>query len=188
MMLKMFDELANENLRRKVEMQDQSGREDRVKDLVLDNPVVGREADVAKIVDLLSCSSDQQVFTIVPIVGMGGLGKTALAKLVCEEVIAKRLYDLKIWVCVSDNFDDQRILGEMLQTLNANMGGLTNKDAILQELEKALEGKKFILVLDDVWNDVVTRWDDIKIRLEKISNNNGNAMLSLLGVRKWHQS
>ncbi|KAF2296350.1 hypothetical protein GH714_037479 [Hevea brasiliensis] len=151
----VFDELAYENLRRKVEMQDQSGREnmplinlDRVTDSVLDNPVVGREADVAKIVNLLSCSSDQQVFTIVPIVGMGGLGKTALAKL-CEEVIAKRLYDLKIWVCVSDNFDDQRILGEMLQTLNANMGGLTNKDAILQELEKASEGKKFILVLDD---------------------------------------
>ncbi|KAF2296390.1 hypothetical protein GH714_037705 [Hevea brasiliensis] len=169
----VFDELAYENLRRKVEMQDQSGREikneamgfglqavsrdrimplinlDRVTDSVLDNPVVGREADVAKIVNLLSCSSDQQVFTIVPIVGMGGLGKTALAKLV--------------W--------------EMLQTLNANMGGLTNKDAILQELEKALEGKKFILVLDDVWNDVVTRWDDIKIRLEKISNNNGNAIV-----------
>ncbi|KAF2296334.1 hypothetical protein GH714_037437 [Hevea brasiliensis] len=198
----VFDELAYENLRWKVEMQDQSGREikneamgfglqavsrdrimplinlDRVTDSVLDNPVVGREADVAKIVNLLSCSSDQQVFTIVPIVGMGGLGKTALAKLVCEDVIAKRLYDLKIWVCVSDNFDDQRILGDMLQTLNANMGGLTNKDAILQELEKALEGKKFILVLDDVWNDVVTRWDDIKIRLEKISNNNGNAIVT----------
>ncbi|KAF2296387.1 hypothetical protein GH714_037689 [Hevea brasiliensis] len=201
----VFDELAYENLRRKVEMQDQSGREvnkffsfskgtryvkkaafhfkmarkvknindllnkikneamgfglqavsrdrimplinlDRVTDSVLDNPVVGREADVAKIVNLLSCSSDQQVFTIVPIVGMGGLGKTALAKLVCEEVIAKRLYDLKIWVYVSDNFDDQRILGKCCK------------------------------LLMQTW--VVTRWDDIKIRLEKISNNNGNAIV-----------
>ncbi|KAF2296426.1 hypothetical protein GH714_037891 [Hevea brasiliensis] len=44
---------------------------------------------------------------------------------------------------------ERRILEEMLQTLNANMGGLTNKDAILQQLEKALEGKKFLLVLDD---------------------------------------
>ncbi|KAF2296369.1 hypothetical protein GH714_037590 [Hevea brasiliensis] len=173
----VLDELAYENLRRKVEMQEQSGSEikneamgyglqvvtkdrimpqidlDRVTDSVLDDPVVGREADVSKIVNLLNCSNDQQVLTIVSIVGMGGLGKTTLAKLVCQEVMEKKFFDLKIWVCVSDNFDDQRILGEMLQTLNANMGGLTNKDAVLQELEKALEGKKFLLVLDDVWNE-----------------------------------
>ncbi|KAF2296371.1 hypothetical protein GH714_037603 [Hevea brasiliensis] len=97
---------------------------DRITDSVLDDPVVGREADVSKIVNLLNCSNDQQVLTIVSIVGMGGLGKTTLAKLVCQEVMEKKFFDLKIWVCVSDNFDDQRILGEMLQTLNANMGGL----------------------------------------------------------------
>ncbi|KAJ9160438.1 hypothetical protein P3X46_025839 [Hevea brasiliensis] len=233
----VFDELAYENLRRKVEMPDQPGMEvrnffsfsegiryvkkvalhvkmvhkvrkvneslnkikneamgfglqvsssdrkmpqidlDRLTDSVLDNPVVGREADVSKIVNLLSRSCDQQVLTIVPIVGMGGLGKTVLAKLVCQEVIEKKLFDLKIWVCVSDNFDEQRILGEMLQTLNANMGGMTNKDAILQQLEKALESKKFLLVLDDVWNNESDRWDELKTRLIRISRNNGNAIL-----------
>ncbi|KAF2296400.1 hypothetical protein GH714_037749 [Hevea brasiliensis] len=150
---------------------------DRVTDSVLDDPVVGREADVSKIVNLLNCSNDQQVLTIVSIVGMGGLGKTTLAKLVCQEVMEKKFFDLKIWVCVSDNFDDQRILGEMLQTLNANMGGLTNKDAVLQELEKALEGKKFLLVLDDVWNEVSKRWDDLKTRLVRVSRNTGNAIV-----------
>ncbi|KAF2296376.1 hypothetical protein GH714_037632 [Hevea brasiliensis] len=197
----VLDELAYENLRRKVEMQEQSGSEikneamgyglqvvtkdrimpqidlDRVTDSVLDDPVVGREADVSKIVNLLNCSNDQQVLTIVSIVGMGGLGKTTLAKLVCQEVMEKKFFDLKIWVCVSDNFDDQRILGEMLQTLNANMGGLTNKDAVLQELEKALEGKKFLLVLDDVWNEVSKRWDDLKTRLVRVSRNTGNAIV-----------
>ncbi|XP_058007883.1 putative disease resistance protein RGA3 [Hevea brasiliensis] len=233
----VLDELGYENLRQKVEMQDQSGKKvrnllpfskgtgfvkkaalhvkiahkvknvseslskikneamgfglevisrdrtmpqidlDRVTDSVLDNTIVGREDDVSRIVNLLSCSCDQQVLTIIPIVGMGGLGKTALAKLVCQELIKEKLFDLKIWVCVSDNFDDRRILEEMLQTLNANMGGLTNKDAILQQLEKALEGKKFLLVLDDVWDDVLTRWDDLKIRLENISRNNGNAIV-----------
>lgn len=96
---------------------------DRVTDSVLDSPVVGRDANVSKIVDLLSCSCDQQVLTIVLIVGMGGLGKTALAKLVCQEAMKRKLFDFKMWICVSDHFNVQRILGEMLQCLNRNMGG-----------------------------------------------------------------
>ncbi|XP_057990747.1 putative disease resistance protein RGA3 [Hevea brasiliensis] len=153
---------------------------DRLTDSFLDHPVVGRKADVSQILNLLNCSWDQQVLTVVPIVGMAGLGKTTLAKLVCQEGIGKKLFDLKIWVCVSFKFDDQRILREMLQTLNAKMGGLTNKDAVLQELGKELEGKKFLLVLDDVWkegNEVSKRWDDLKIRLVGISRNNGNAIV-----------
>ncbi|KAF2296357.1 hypothetical protein GH714_037534 [Hevea brasiliensis] len=180
----VLDELAYENLRGRLKCKSNRERRimpqidlDRVTDSVLDDPVVGREADVSKIVNLLNCSNDQQVLTIVSIVGMGGLGKTTLAKLVCQEVMEKKFFDLKIWVCVSDNFDDQRILGEMLQTLNANMGGLTNKDAVLQELEKALEGKKFLLVLDDVWNEVSKRWDDLKTRLVRVSRNTGNAIV-----------
>ncbi|XP_021688692.1 putative disease resistance protein RGA3 [Hevea brasiliensis] len=231
-----FDELAYENLRRKVEMQrqDQSGTEirncfsfskgtrcvkkaalhfkmahkvknineslnkikndamgfglqiisrqpqmnlDRLTNSVLDNPVMGREADVSKIVNLLSCSCDQ-VLTVVPIVGMGGLGKTTLAKLVCQEAIeGKKLFDLKIWVCVSDHFDYGRILGEMLQTLDGSMGGVTNIDAILGHLTKALEGKKFLLVLDDVWNNESERWNELKTCLIRIIRNNGNAIL-----------
>ncbi|KAF2319203.1 hypothetical protein GH714_013933 [Hevea brasiliensis] len=150
---------------------------DRLTNSVLDNPVVGREADVSKIVNLLSHSCDQ-VLTVVPIVGMGGLGKTTLAKLVCQEVIEEqRLFDLKIWVCVSDHFDYGRILGEMLQTLDGHMGGVTNIDAILIHLPKALEGKKFLLVLDDVWNNEYERWNELKTCLTRISRNNGNAVL-----------
>ncbi|XP_057990745.1 disease resistance RPP13-like protein 4 [Hevea brasiliensis] len=88
---------------------------------------------------------------------MGGLGKTALAKLVCHKAIERNLFDNKIWVCVSDNFNEQKILGEMLQTFNVYAGGVTNMGAILKELEK--------------------RWDDFKTRLESISKNNGNVVV-----------
>ncbi|KAJ9160436.1 hypothetical protein P3X46_025837 [Hevea brasiliensis] len=109
---------------------------------------------------------------------MGGLGKTTFARLVCQEVIeGKKLFDLKIWVCVSDHFDYGRILGEMLQTLDGSMGGVTNLDAILGHLTKALEGKKFLLVLDDVWNNEPERWNELKTCLIRIIRNNGNAIL-----------
>ncbi|XP_065871290.1 putative disease resistance protein RGA3 [Euphorbia lathyris] len=150
---------------------------DRVTDSVLDKPVVGREADLSRILNLLTCSRDQQILTVVPVVGMGGIGKTALAKLVCEEVVRMKFFDVRIWVCVSEKFDDQKILGEMLQALNGTMGGLTNRDAILEEIEKALGRRKFLLVLDDVWDDVYRNWDDLKCRLIKVCTGNGNAVI-----------
>ena len=151
---------------------------DRVTDSVLDNPVVGRDADVSKIVDLLGCSCDQQVLTIVPIVGMGGLGKTALAKLVCQKAMTRKLFNVKMWICISDNFNNQRIFKEMLQRLRGGMGGLTSKDAILSHLEKELKGKKFLLVLDDVWDDVTNWWDGLKSLLVEINRHTaGNAII-----------
>ncbi|XP_065871805.1 putative disease resistance protein RGA3 isoform X3 [Euphorbia lathyris] len=152
-------------------------RWNRVTDSIIDHPVVGREAEVSLIVDLLASSRDQPSLTVVAIVGMVGLGKTTVAKLACQEAIAKKLFDVKMWVCVSTDFDDQKILGEMLQTLNQNAGGLTNKDAICQHLAKELEGKSFLLVLDDVWNRESEMWDCFKSRLLSISKNNGNAVV-----------
>ncbi|XP_065870936.1 putative disease resistance protein RGA3 [Euphorbia lathyris] len=144
---------------------------------ILEDSAVGRDEDVAKIVDLL-ISSCYQILTIVPIVGEGGLGKTVLAKLVCQSVMARNLFDVKMWVCVSKKSEAHIILGEMLQSLTGRrMGGLTNKDAILQQLEKELARKKFLIILDDVWEDVYKWWDDLKTRLLKICTNNGNVVL-----------
>ncbi|XP_057990736.1 putative disease resistance protein RGA3 [Hevea brasiliensis] len=103
---------------------------------IIDHPIVGREVNVSEIVNMMACFCNQQALTVIPIVGMGGLGKTALAKLVCQEVMERKFFDVKMWVCISDDFDDQRIVGEMWQTLNANAGGITNKGATLQHLER----------------------------------------------------
>ncbi|KAF2319205.1 hypothetical protein GH714_013938 [Hevea brasiliensis] len=149
---------------------------DRLTNSILDNPVVGREADVSKIVNLLSHSCDQ-VLTVVPIVGMGGLGKTTLAKLVCQEVLEEqRLFDLKIWVCVSDHFDYGRILGEMLQTLDGHMGGVTNIDAILYIFRRRWRAKSFYLFLM-MFGIMNERWNELKTCLTRISRNNGNVVL-----------
>ncbi|XP_050210370.1 putative disease resistance protein RGA3 [Mercurialis annua] len=148
----------------------------RVTDSVPENPILGRDGDVSKIVNSLTGVCDEEVLAVIPIVGMGGLGKTTLAQSICEKVMGN-LFDVKIWVCVSDNANDQKILGEMLQTLNGDRGGLTNKEAILQQLEKELERKRFLLILDDVWEDVSTWWDSLKTRLLRISRDKGNAII-----------
>ncbi|XP_065871561.1 putative disease resistance protein RGA4 [Euphorbia lathyris] len=149
-------------------------------DSIIDSSVVGRKADVAKIVNLLTSSYDQQ-FTVVSIIGMGGVGKTTLAKLVCQKLMGftRKPFDVKIWVSVSNYLSVPKILGEMLKSLNALMGGLTNEDEILQQLKKELVSTKFllVLVLDDVWNHDPSSWHLLKTQLSRICTNSGNAIL-----------
>jgi len=84
--------------------------------------VVGRENDVSKVVELLtSMTKSQHALSVVPIVGMAGLGKTTIAKKVCEEVKDRNLFDVTIWVCVSNDFDEVKILLE--KRLQRNVEG-----------------------------------------------------------------
>ncbi|XP_065871188.1 putative disease resistance protein RGA1 [Euphorbia lathyris] len=146
-------------------------------DSIIDHPVVAREAEVSKIVNLLADCRNQRALTVAVVVGMGGIGKTTVAKLVCQEAMDKKIFDVKMWISVSTDFDEQKILGEMLQTLNKNAGGITNKDATLRHLADELEGKSFLLVLDNVWNQEYERWDRLKSRLSSITKSNGNVVL-----------
>eukprot|EP00258_Populus_trichocarpa_P024286 XP_024440305.1 putative disease resistance protein RGA3 [Populus trichocarpa] len=139
--------------------------------------VVGRDGDVSKVMELLtSLTKHQHVLPVVPIVGMGGLGKTTIAKKVCEAVTEKKLFDVTLWVCAS-NFNNVKILGAMLQVIDKTTGGLDILDAILRNLKKELENKTFFLVLDDVWNEAPDNWDDLKEQLLTINSKNGNAVV-----------
>jgi len=155
--------------------------EDRRTDSMLDTVVVGREDDVSKVLKLLIGSIDQQVLSVVPIVGMGGLGKTTLAKNVCEVVREKKLFDETIWVCVSNNFSKGWILEQMLQNVDGTK--LDNLDALTKKLKRKLEKKTFLLVLDDVWEGH-DKWDDLKQQLLKINSKNGNAVVVTTRIKE----
>jgi Leucine-rich repeat (LRR) protein len=140
--------------------------------------VVGREGDVFKVMELLtSLTKSQHVLPVVPIVGMAGLGKTTVAQKVCEVVRERKHFDVPLWVCVSNDFNNVKILGAMLQNIDKTTGGLSNLNAIMENLKKKLEKRTFFLVLDDVWNEDHGKWDDLKEQLLKISNKNGNAVV-----------
>ena len=73
--------------------------------LLNDSEVVGREYDVSKMVNTLISSSNQQVISVLPIVGMAGLGKTTLAKLVYNTELIKKHFDVLAWVNVGKHFN-----------------------------------------------------------------------------------
>ncbi|KAK9213904.1 hypothetical protein WN944_005890 [Citrus x changshan-huyou] len=94
---------------------------------------------------------------------MGGLGKTALAQLVYKDKQVLDHFDLKAWTCVSEDFDVIRLTKTILTSIVAdqNVDNL-NLNSLQEKLNKQLSGKKFLLVLDDVWNRNYDDWDQLR--------------------------
>ncbi|XP_078158163.1 putative disease resistance protein RGA4 [Carex rostrata] len=67
---------------------------------VIDSEVVGREKDRENLVKLLIevCPTINPM--VLPVVGMGGLGKTTLAQLVYNDPKVKEYFNLQLWICV----------------------------------------------------------------------------------------
>ncbi|KAJ6744167.1 NBS-LRR TYPE DISEASE RESISTANCE PROTEIN [Salix purpurea] len=105
-----------------------------------DVKIVGRVDDVLKIVEfLMGSSTNHQLLHAFPIVGMAGLGKTALARSVCEKVSEGQLFDKTVWISVSDNFEELTVLREMLKALGEDMaGGADSIGETLEHLSKEL--------------------------------------------------
>ncbi|XVE80862.1 hypothetical protein DITRI_Ditri15bG0014900 [Diplodiscus trichospermus] len=138
--------------------------------------VVGREADISNIIDFLISSNTRQTFSITSIVGMGGLGKTTLAKSVCKNERTKNYFNKIIWVCVSDKFDVQRILQEMFESLTGETDR-KNRDTIIENIKKELEEKIYLLILDDVWDEDIRAWEDLRSILLGININIRSSIL-----------
>lgn len=72
-----------------------------------ESKVYGRDPEVKSILELMARSSSS--ITVLQVVAMGGIGKTTLAQLVYNHPEVRSHFQIKIWVCVSDNFDMRRV-------------------------------------------------------------------------------
>jgi len=96
---------------------------------------------------------------------VGGLGKTTLAKLIFKDTNTDACFPLKMWVCVSNDFELRNLLIKILNsTPNSNRENFNNLETeqLQNRLRNTLQVQKFLLVLDDVWNEVPERWHELK--------------------------
>ncbi|KAG2674850.1 hypothetical protein I3760_13G156700 [Carya illinoinensis] len=126
--------------------------------------VTGREDDKKEILKRLL--SDSQNVGILPITGIGGLGKTTLAQFIFNDEEIDKHFQLKMWACVSESFEVEKVIGKILESITKKKPDVSGMDALGHILREEIGGKKYLLVLDDVWNEDVKKWDDLKVLLE----------------------
>ncbi|KAI0514053.1 hypothetical protein KFK09_010087 [Dendrobium nobile] len=124
------------------------------------NYLIGRGKDKESVVQWLRKQSNEPRTTdryrnisLLSIVGHGGMGKTTLLQHVYEDEMTKEFFDLKMWVCVSNNFDVKKVIADMLESLKKERPRLETLEALQESLRTEIKSKRFLLVLDDVWED-----------------------------------
>ena len=124
---------------------------------LFNEPQVHGRDDDKNIVDLLL--NDESA--VVPIVGMGGLGKTTLARFAHNDDAMVKHFSPRAWVCVSDEFDVVKITKTILSAISPQSNDSKDFNQLQVELSQSLARKWFLLVLDDVWINNYEDWNNL---------------------------
>uniref|UniRef100_A0A803P938 Uncharacterized protein n=1 Tax=Cannabis sativa TaxID=3483 RepID=A0A803P938_CANSA len=122
-----------------------------------------RNEDKAEIIRILLHVGEVEVMEVLPLVGRVGSGKTRLAEEVFNDEVIKCNFEPRIWISVSGIFDVEQILGRILSKITGKIVEdlPSNKKSQDVVLGKSLNGKKYLIVLDDVQNEEPEKWKSL---------------------------
>ncbi|KAL6870724.1 hypothetical protein ACP4OV_014572 [Aristida adscensionis] len=140
--------------------------------------IVGIRKPERELISMLSIPLDEvsrEELKMVSVVGVGGLGKTTLAKAVYDKL--KPRFDCGAFVPVGRNPDLKKVFRDILIDLDeyryVNMIALDERQ-LIDKLRDFLKSKRYFIVIDDVWE--TKSWDTIKYAL--VENNTGSRIIS----------
>uniref|UniRef100_A0A6N2MLG3 NB-ARC domain-containing protein n=1 Tax=Salix viminalis TaxID=40686 RepID=A0A6N2MLG3_SALVM len=160
------DEIANERARHGLQINRGTDEIQRLisTSLVDELNVCGRDNEKKIIVSKLLAESSQEArdVDVISLVGLGGIGKTTLAQLAFNDAEVTAHFEKKIWVCVSEPFDEVRIAKAILEKLEGSTPNLVELQSLLERVSQSIKGMRFLLVLDDVWTENHEHWEQLK--------------------------
>jgi hypothetical protein len=121
---------------------------------IIQPKMYGRETHINNIIyEITDGKFSTKDLTVLPIFGLGGIGKTTFAQHIYNKV--KTLFHVRIWICVSHNFNASKLAQEILK----HIPGRSKKEGTAEEIiEKAVQSEKFLFVLDDIWSCPEEEW------------------------------
>ncbi|EPS70521.1 hypothetical protein M569_04260 [Genlisea aurea] len=128
--------------------------------------MVGYEDRMSWVMDKLT--DGETNLQVIPIVGMGGIGKTTLARSVYDHENMESRFDRRMWCTMSQKCDVHQILQSLLEIKS-------NKTVreLGCELHHKLYRRRYLIVVDDVWS--FEAWESLKIHLP--DNMNGSRVI-----------
>ncbi|KAL5999673.1 hypothetical protein ACLOJK_037958 [Asimina triloba] len=106
---------------------------------------------------------EEEAVQVIIILGIGGQGKTTLARKIYSHRSVQGHFEKALyWVGVSEDFDEKRLMKAIIEQVKGQSTSLSEPEALQNELVAALGGKRFLLVLDDVWNVDESKWNTLQ--------------------------
>ncbi|XP_059649742.1 late blight resistance protein R1-A-like [Cornus florida] len=145
-----------------------------IRPIVHEEIVVGLDEETRAIKELLT-EEHQKQLKCISIIGMPGLGKTTLAKKVYNDSFIEYHFYIRAWIYVSQVYQKKDLLLAILSSAFQSRDYIceTHDKILGADLYRLLKGKRYLIVMDDIWNSEPLK--DLKIYLP--NDNNGSRIL-----------